>query len=986
MEVLLRSGANPGEPNGKGLLAVELAKDPFVRDLFLRDRSSIFSPVVQARSLFAEYVASYESTKGTEPPPRRSLNGEIVAAPSKGEDVVAVSSPPPPLQVSSRQSKSEVTFYSPVSDPVAAASRGPSTPGIVYNFNLNRKYFESPSLFSPETSRSGHRGSAPAGSGTEESRELREAVVEAAAETALAWQLSSEEFQRRYELVRQIQDKKLAALRLSLEREPSLASCRLLHNMANEVVDGFTPVHLAALCDNVEVLQLLFELGTNTSAWTRDMQGRTALHIAAMHNAASAAKWLRDRMRSESKPPKVTTHDPERHDGICSRGAEAAVGHAPSTDADFDPVGERAPVDLAGLTPLGCAKLASSKRRAKPMSTEVRAVLFSPGDRSVLPRTPRAGKSPAPRLLRLTSSMPNLHFPSPASTAWRQQCPPMATPFDEADHVGYSVEGGDLAAPSLAAADSGGGGGMLVFAVAEAQGWTSGMEDRAFSFSPLTAHPLVASPRVTYPPLPSHLPARDANLASSGAPNWLTWSVFGVLDGHGGSYSSDVLSRVLPEVLVELALQRNDEVEDRADAISLLLTETFRLADHRLAQDKRMEVTTQLRYDRLSSSSLDTSGSTGLVLLVTPSLLCVANAGDCRCVLARTEGECWVAQALSVDHKPSLPAERRRIEEAGATVAPVPGNADVWEIGVTNFEGNKLRVSRAFGDFCFKQFRPKEAAEGDAAETLWRRQPVTALPEVTCTPRDANGDRFLLLACDGVWDVMSNEDAVLFIAAKLRLSSDGSPSPPCGLAEAAEACDALLAECLSRGSRDNMTVWLVLFQGPSAPLTSSGRSRSVSPRLPASRGGSRQSSPRASFVQAHTRYLPPSSDEAIGDAGPSFVKDPALWEVDVPQPPDSVLQAAQRVAAAAEPSAAVSVSSPSRAPKVSVATDDDASYVASPPDAGIMSPLCSAPRTARSARTAAGASDLHDGIEELHLDAGEEAALSGVRVERQLRF
>lgn len=985
MEVLLRSGANPGEPNGKGLLAVELAKDPFVRDLFLRDRSSIFSPVVQARSLFAEYVASYESTKGTEPSPRRSLNGEIVAAPSKGDDVVEVSSPPPPL-MSSRPSKSEVTFYSPVSDAVAAASRGPSTPGIVYNFNLNRKYFESPSLFSPEPSRGGHGGSAPAGLGTEESRELREAVVEAAAETALAWQLSSEEFQRRYELVRQIQDKKLAALRLSLEREPSLASCRLLREMANELVDGFTPVHLAAQCDNVEVLQLLFEIGTNTSAWTRDMQGRTALHIAAMHNAASAAKWLRDRMRSESKLPKVTANDPERHDGIGSHGAEAAVGHAPSTDADFDPVGERAPVDLAGLTPLGCAKLASSKKRAKPMSTEVRAVLFSPGDRSVLPRTPRAGKSPAPRLLRLTSSMPNLHVPSPATTAWRQQSTPMATPFEDAGHVGYSVDGGDLAAPSLAAADSGGG--VLVFAVAEAQGWTSGMEDRAFSFSPLTAHPAVGSSRGAYPPLPSHLPARDANLAPSGPPNWLTWSVFGVLDGHGGSYSSDVLSRVLPEVLVELALQRSDEVEDRADAISLLLTETFRLADRRLAQDKRMEVTTHPRSGRLSS--LDTSGSTGLVLLVTPSLLCVANAGDCRCVLARTEGEGWVAQALSVDHKPSLPAERRRIEAAQATAAPVPGNADVWEIAVPNFEGNKLRVSRAFGDFCFKQFRPEEAAEGDAAETLWRRQPVTALPEVTCTPRDAKGDRFLLLACDGVWDVMSNEDAVLFIAAKLRLSSDGAPSPPCGLAEAAEACDALLAECLSRGSRDNMTVWLVLFQGPSAPLTGSGRSRSVSPRLPTSRGGSRQSSPRASFVQAHTRYLPPTGDEAPGDAGPSFVKNPALWEVDVPQPPDSVLQAAQRVAAAAEPSAAVSVSSPSRAPKVSVATDDDASYAASfaasPPDAGIMSPLCSAPRTARSTRTADAASDLRDGVEGLHLDAGEEAALSGVRVERQLRF
>lgn len=64
VEVLLRYGGDPSVPNGNGLLPVELAKDRFVRDLFLRDRSSIFSPVVQARSLFAEYLANQRPPLG----------------------------------------------------------------------------------------------------------------------------------------------------------------------------------------------------------------------------------------------------------------------------------------------------------------------------------------------------------------------------------------------------------------------------------------------------------------------------------------------------------------------------------------------------------------------------------------------------------------------------------------------------------------------------------------------------------------------------------------------------------------------------------------------------------------------------------------------------------------------------------------------------------------------------------------------------------
>lgn len=56
VEILLRSGADPSIPNKAGILPVELSNDASVRELFLRDRSTIFSPIVQTRMLLSDYI------------------------------------------------------------------------------------------------------------------------------------------------------------------------------------------------------------------------------------------------------------------------------------------------------------------------------------------------------------------------------------------------------------------------------------------------------------------------------------------------------------------------------------------------------------------------------------------------------------------------------------------------------------------------------------------------------------------------------------------------------------------------------------------------------------------------------------------------------------------------------------------------------------------------------------------------------------------
>merc|ERR1712127_444863 len=126
------------------------------------------------------------------------------------------------------------------------------------------------------------------------------------------------------------------------------------------------------------------------------------------------------------------------------------------------------------------------------------------------------------------------------------------------------------------------------------------------------------------------------------------------------------------------------------------------------------------------------AGTTATVLLVTPTELICANAGDSRTVLSRDK----TVIELSHDHKPNDKCERERIEKAGAFVE----NGRV--------QGN-LAVSRALGDLFFKR------REGVAQED----QPVTAKPDFEVIQRDPK-DEFVVLACDGLWDSRSSQGMV----------------------------------------------------------------------------------------------------------------------------------------------------------------------------------------------------------------------------------
>lgn len=143
-----------------------------------------------------------------------------------------------------------------------------------------------------------------------------------------------------------------------------------------------------------------------------------------------------------------------------------------------------------------------------------------------------------------------------------------------------------------------------------------------------------------------------------------------------------------------------------------------------------------LRMDPVYAN--DTSGCTAVAALIVPEpgskgrRMYVANAGDSRCVL----GLAGKAKPMSHDHKPGNAEEHARILNAGGFV----------EFDRVN--GN-LALSRAIGDFEFKQ----------NASLPPEKQIVTADPEVLSHSWTGE-EEFLVLACDGIWDCLSNQQVI----------------------------------------------------------------------------------------------------------------------------------------------------------------------------------------------------------------------------------
>ncbi|XP_061576600.1 integrin-linked kinase-associated serine/threonine phosphatase 2C [Cololabis saira] len=251
-------------------------------------------------------------------------------------------------------------------------------------------------------------------------------------------------------------------------------------------------------------------------------------------------------------------------------------------------------------------------------------------------------------------------------------------------------------------------------------------------------------------------------------------SYFAVFDGHGGSRASRFAAENLH---LNLAQRFPTGDGDLDQLIKKCLLETFRQTDDDFLKKAS------------SQKPAWKDGSTATVLLVVDDVLYVANLGDSRAVLCRTaggDGRRAVTLALSREHNPTIYEERMRIQRAGGTVR------DGRVLGV-------LEVSRSLGDGQYKRIG------------------VISTPDLRRCRLSAN-DRFILLACDGLFKVFSADEAVRFVLDVLQDSdpdSDPGPGPrsrsrsPQDQVRLDGACQQLAGEAVRRGCADNVTVILV---------------------------------------------------------------------------------------------------------------------------------------------------------------------------------
>ncbi|XP_043712979.1 probable protein phosphatase 2C 27 [Telopea speciosissima] len=235
---------------------------------------------------------------------------------------------------------------------------------------------------------------------------------------------------------------------------------------------------------------------------------------------------------------------------------------------------------------------------------------------------------------------------------------------------------------------------------------------------------------------------------------------YGVFDGHGGSDAASFIKKNILKFIVEDS--------HFPSCMETAIKSAFVNADYAFAD----------------ACTLDSSsGTTALTALVFGRNMLIANAGDCRAVL----GKRGRAVELSKDHKPNCTSEKLRIEKLGGIV-------------YDGYLNGQLSVARALGDWHMK------GPKGSAC-------PLSAEPELQETILSEE-DEFLIMGCDGLWDVMSSQCAVTIARKELMLHNDP------------ERCSReLVREALKRQTCDNLTVVVVCFSPEPPPRIEIPKSR-----------------------------------------------------------------------------------------------------------------------------------------------------------------
>lgn len=251
----------------------------------------------------------------------------------------------------------------------------------------------------------------------------------------------------------------------------------------------------------------------------------------------------------------------------------------------------------------------------------------------------------------------------------------------------------------------------------------------------------------------------DSHIHQGYLGNLKTFGLFIVFDGHSGAQYANTVAVEFPDFLAgqEVFANLKDGEEYDKEKIKNALRQAF------LDYDKKME----------SHPEISTSGCTATGVLITPKHFFMVNIGDSRSVVCR-KGVTFFA---TEDHKPTHIAERMRIEGAGGHVSQ-------------NRVNGQLAVSRALGDFEMKRNHSKDQIS----------QLVSPEADVTVLDRIPESDNFITICCDGIFDVMTNDDVISYLCTRLPYKRDMK-----------NLCEDLADYCCHKGSKDNLSVMIVNF-------------------------------------------------------------------------------------------------------------------------------------------------------------------------------
>lgn len=231
------------------------------------------------------------------------------------------------------------------------------------------------------------------------------------------------------------------------------------------------------------------------------------------------------------------------------------------------------------------------------------------------------------------------------------------------------------------------------------------------------------------------------------------FAYFGIFDGHGGSEASTFARDNLLDEITKYESFWSDKDDDILEAIKTGFIDVhhgmWRVVD---------------KWPKTVSGLPSTAGTTCTIGIIKNSKLYIGHVGDSGIALGFDESKCEKfirprGTMLTIDHKPDSPLEKKRIEECGGQVVAKSGvQRVVWNRPKVNHKGPIRRstpidripflaVARSLGDLWSYNYLNEEFV-------------VSPEPDVSVHPLDPTRDKCLVIGSDGLWNMISAEEAI----------------------------------------------------------------------------------------------------------------------------------------------------------------------------------------------------------------------------------